>query len=149
MLGGGIPVGYSLLIAGPSGSGKTVLSTQFIIEGVKQGEPGIIAVFEKRPQQYLSTTPTGEDLDRMVREGLIHIVAMRPLDLSVDEALYELRDTVLRIGAKRVVVDSLGGFELALAPPFREDFRESLYRMVGALTSMGVTVILTAEMVDS
>jgi circadian clock protein KaiC len=85
MLGGGIPVGYSLLIAGPSGSGKTVLSTQFIIEGVKQGEPGIIAVFEKRPQQYLSTTPTGEDLDRMVREGLIHIVAMRPLDLSVDE----------------------------------------------------------------
>jgi circadian clock protein KaiC len=85
----------------------------------------------------------------MVREGLIHIVAMRPLDLSVDEALYELRDTVLRIGAKRVVVDSLGGFELALAPPFREDFRESLYRMVGALTSMGVTVILTAEMVDS
>jgi circadian clock protein KaiC len=37
MLGGGIPVGYSLLIAGPSGSGKTVLSTQFIIEGVKQG----------------------------------------------------------------------------------------------------------------
>ncbi|HJU06133.1 MAG TPA: ATPase domain-containing protein [Nitrospiraceae bacterium] len=149
MLGGGIPLGYSLLIAGPSGSGKTVLSTQFIIEGVKQGEPGVIAVFEKRPQQYLSTTPSGESMDQMVRDGRLQIVAMRPLDLSVDEALYELRDTVLQIGAKRVVVDSLSGFELALAPPFREDFRESLYRMVGALTGMGVTVILTAEMVDS
>jgi circadian clock protein KaiC len=149
MLGGGIPVGYSLLVAGPSGSGKTVLSTQFIIEGVKQGDPGVIAVFEKRPEQYLSTTPSGKDIEHMVREGPLQIVSMRPLDLSVDEALYELRETVLRMGAKRVVVDSLSGFELALAPAFREDFRESLYRMVGALTGMGVTVMLTAEMVDS
>ena len=32
------------------------------------------------------------------------------------------------------MIDSLTGFELALAPTFREDFRESLYRMVAALT---------------
>ena len=41
------------------------------------------------------------------------------------------------------------GLELALAPSFREDFRESLYRMVGALTSLGVTIMMTAEVVDS
>jgi circadian clock protein KaiC len=41
------------------------------------------------------------------------------------------------------------GFELALAPSFREDFRESLYRMVGALVDIGVTVVMTAELVDS
>jgi circadian clock protein KaiC len=46
------------------------------------------------------------------------------------------------------VVDSLSGFELALAPTFREDFRESLYRMVTALTATGVTVMLTAELED-
>ena len=34
----------------------------------------------------------------------------------------------------------LSGLELALAPTFREDFRESLYRMMGALTGLGVTV---------
>jgi len=48
-----------------------------------------------------------------------------------------------------VVIDSLMGFELALAPSFREDFRESLYRMVGALVDLGVTVVMTAELVDS
>ena len=53
----------------------------------------------------------------------------------------EIADAVQRIGAKRVVIDSLSGFELALAPTFREDFRESLYRMVGALTGLGVTVM--------
>ena len=56
---------------------------------------------------------------------------------------------MLRIGAKRAVIDSLSGLELALAPTFREDFRESLYRMVGALTGMGVTVVSTVELSDS
>jgi len=48
-----------------------------------------------------------------------------------------------------VVIDSLSGLELALAPSFREDFRESLYRMVGGLVRLGVTVVMTAELVDS
>src|SRR4029078_6543615 len=51
--------------------------------------------------------------------------------------------------ARRVVIDSLSGFELALAPTFREDFRESLYRLVAALTGMGVTVMMTAELEDT
>ena len=49
------------------------------------------------------------------------------------------------MGAKRVVIDSMSGFELALAPTFRADFRESLYRLVGALTGVGITVVTTME----
>jgi circadian clock protein KaiC len=47
--------------------------------------------------------------------------------------------------AKRVVLDSLVGFQMALAPDFRHEFRESLYRMIGALTRLGVTVVSTVE----
>ena len=43
------------------------------------------------------------------------------------------------------MIDSLSGFEVALAPTYRVDFRESLYRLVGALTATGVTVLMTAE----
>ena len=57
----------------------------------------------------------------------------------------EIQSAVQRLGAQRLVIDSLSGFELALAPTFRHDFRESLYRMVGALTGAGVTVFMTAE----
>ena len=56
---------------------------------------------------------------------------------------------VQAIGAKRVVINSLTGFELALAPTFRDDFRESLYRLVGALTGTGITVLMTMEIVQS
>jgi circadian clock protein KaiC len=54
---------------------------------------------------------------------------------------------VRETGATRVVIDSLTGFEIALAPAFRADFRESLYRLVGALTATGVTVFMTHEAV--
>jgi circadian clock protein KaiC len=43
----------------------------------------------------------------------------------------------------------VSGFEIALAPTYREDFRESLYRLVGALTASAVTVVMTAEVVQS
>ena len=43
------------------------------------------------------------------------------------------------------MIDSLSGFEVALAPTFRDDFRESFYRLVGTLTAVGVTVFMTAE----
>jgi circadian clock protein KaiC len=149
MLGGGIPAGYSVMIVGPSGSGKTILSTQFIREGIAQGERGVIAVFEKPPDEYLTTAPGAHELGKLVDAGKLTMLYLRPLDLSVDETMEEIASAVKSIGATRVVIDSLMGFELALAPSFREDFRESLYRMVGALVDLGVTVVMTAELVDS
>ena len=149
LLGGGIPAGYSVLIAGPSGSGKTVLSNQFILEGAEHGENGIVAIFEKRPTDYLQTTPHGQAFEALVREKKLEVIYLRPLDLSIDETLLELQNAVKRIGAKRAVIDSLSGLELALAPTFRDDYRESLYRMIGALTGMGVTVMATVEHADS
>ncbi len=48
MLGGGLPRGYSLLVAGPSGSGKSILAAAFLAEGARLGETGVIAAFEQR-----------------------------------------------------------------------------------------------------
>jgi circadian clock protein KaiC len=150
MLDGGIPEGDSVLVAGPSGTGKSVLATQFLAEGVRQGEPGIAAVFEERPQGYAERANTfGLDLTTPQQAGLLKIIYLRPLDLSVDETLQEVMDAVEKIGAKRVVIDSLAGFEMALAPAFRQDFRESLYRMIMALTGIGVTILSTVELPES
>lgn len=150
LMGGGIPEGDSLLIAGPSGTGKSVLATQFIAAGLGVGEAGIIVVFEERPAKYAARAAgLGLDLIRAVRERRLEIIYLRPLDLSVDEMMLEVLDAVRRIGAKRLVIDSLVGFEMALAPGFRADYRESLYRMIAALTGAGVTILSTVEIEDS
>ncbi len=146
MMGGGVPYADSLLLGGPSGAGKSILATHFIAEGIKRGEPGIVAVFEEQPQQYAArAAKLGMPLDKALKDGTLEIIYLRPLDLSVDETVYEIVNAVKRTKAKRLVIDSLVGFELALAPGFRTDFRESLYRMIGALTRLGVTIVSTVE----
>jgi circadian clock protein KaiC len=55
---------------------------------------------------------------------------------------------IKRLKATRLVIDSLSGFELALAPNFRDGFRESLARMVSAVCGAGVTVLMTSELED-
>lgn len=139
-----------MLISGPSGTGKSVLATQFIAAGVRGGEPGVIAVFEEHPAEYiLRARSLGIDLERMIARDELRVIYIRPLDLSPDETLQAIREAVAQIGAKRVVIDSLSGFELALAPTFRLDFRESMYRLVSSLTGTGVTVLMTMEIVQT
>ena len=150
MLGGGVREGDSVLVAGSSGTGKSVLATQFIAEGTRLGEPGIVAVFEERPQAYAERAATlGLDLKTPQEDGKLTILYLRPLDLSVDETMHSILDAVQKNGGKRLVIDSLAGFEMALSPGFRADFRESLYRMIFALTGIGVTVLSTVEVDES
>ncbi len=150
MLGGGILEGDSLLVAGPSGTGKSALATQFIAEGLRQGESAIMALFEERPAGYTDRAESfGLKLKAPQRDGQLELLYLRPLDLSVDETMQAILDAIERVGAKRLVIDSLVGFEMALAPGFRADFRESLYRMIGALTGAGVTILSTVEVEDT
>ena len=143
MLGGGLPRGYSLLVAGPSGSGKSILAASFLAEGARCGESGVFAAFEQQSNQ--SRNP---EVARLIATGQVSLIDSRDVDLSIDEVMFRLVTEIKRKGASRVVLDSLSGFELALAPAFREDFRESLARLVASLSSAGVTVLLTSELED-
>jgi circadian clock protein KaiC len=150
MMHGGLLEGDSLLVAGPSGTGKSVLATQFVAAGLSRGEPAVMALFEERPQGYTNRAKNlGMRLTTPRNRKKLEIVYLRPLDLSVDQITQEILDAVARVGAKRLVIDSLVGFEMALAPGFREDFRESLYRMIVALTGAGVTIVTTVEVEDN
>jgi circadian clock protein KaiC len=148
MINGGVIAGDAVMLTGPAGSGKSTVATQFMMAGLAKGETGVIAVFEEYPEQYVDRANTrNSEVGKMIKAGKLEVIYLRPLDLSVDEALAAILEAVERLGARRVVIDSLSGFEAALAPTFREDFRESLYRLVGTLTATGVTVFTTAEVI--
>ncbi|MEO5726669.1 MAG: ATPase domain-containing protein [Byssovorax sp.] len=150
MLHGGFLFSDSILLAGPAGTGKTMLTTHFIAAGVANGERGVILVFEEQPNRYLERVrSTGVDLRKMVADGDVEILYLRPVDLSVDETLHIMVALVNKLQARRLVIDSLSGFELAVAPSFRDDFRESLYRTMATLSALGVTVMMTVEVLQS
>jgi circadian clock protein KaiC len=143
LMGGGLPRGYSLLVAGPSGSGKTILASAFLAEGARRGETGVIAAFERRPGLSHAS-----EVGALVASGQVRLVDTSATNLSVDEVAMLLIAEIRRLKATRVVIDSLSGFELALAPTFRDDFRESLARLVTALAGTGTTVLMTSELED-
>ncbi len=143
MMGGGVPAGYSLLVAGPSGSGKSILAGAFLAEGVRNGEKGVIVAFEQNPFRSRN-----QRVAELIRSGGVGLIDTRASDLSIDEIARELVNEIRRLDAKRAVIDSLSGFELALAPTFREDFRESLARFITTLASTGVTLLMTSELED-
>jgi len=84
----------------------------------------------------------------LIQSGAVGLLDNRTADTSIDEVLFKLLREIRRVGASRVVIDSLSGFELTLAPTFREDFRESLSKLVSTLASVGVTTLMTSELED-
>ena len=143
MMGGGLPRGYSLLVAGPSGSGKSVLAAAFLAQGARDGQTGVIASFEQRPR--LSRNRIVADL---IESGTVGLVQAPEADLSVDEVTAFIVHEIRRLKATRLVLDSLTGFELMVAPTFRDDFRQSLYRMIKALANTGISILVTSELED-
>lgn len=143
MLGGGIPRGHSVLIAGPSGSGKSTLASAFLAEGARCGEAGVLVAFEQRPNQVVN-----RELLALIQSGQVALVDSSAPDLSVEEIVQRLLDEARRLQATRMVIDSLSGFELALAPTFHAHFRESLLRLVSVLANEGRTVMMTSELED-
>jgi circadian clock protein KaiC len=137
-----------VILAGPTGTGKSTFGMLFAAAGLRNGESVVVVGFEEYPEAYLARLRAFDiDPDAMIANDKLRITYLRPLDLSVDEVLADILANVQETNAARVVIDSLTGFEVALAPTFREAFRESLYRLVGALTATGVTVFMILEQV--
>ncbi|QYF95492.1 AAA family ATPase [Massilia sp. PAMC28688] len=144
MLGGGIPVGFSAVVTGPSGAGKTVLATSFLKAGAEAGEHGIIASYESA---YLDASNT--PLQGLIQSGKVTDVRPHRLDLSIEEVVTDLAEAVDRTGATRLVIDSLSALELVLAPQFRHNFQESLFRMLSSLHARGVTVLMVRNLTEA
>ncbi|APG04293.1 protein kinase [Luteibacter rhizovicinus DSM 16549] len=143
MMGGGLPRGYSLLVAGPSGSGKSIMAAAFLAAGAQAGETGVMVSFEQHSNRTHALV-----LRDLIEAGKIGVVGVPVSGLSINEVLLLILGEVRKLQATRVVIDSLSGFELAIAPSFKADFRESLSQMVFALADEGVTVLMTSELED-
>ena len=139
LLGGGAPIGGSLLVEGPSGSGKSILATQFISECGHNGYPGLALLFEERPDRFIARADAMHlELERLNRCGIVDVLSFRGRDLSSDELIYEAQRAVRLIGAQCVVIDSTAGLELILNSG--DDVVDCLWRLIDSLSGMGVTV---------
>jgi circadian clock protein KaiC len=69
-----------------------------------------------------------------------------PVDLYVDEWIYELLDTIESLGARRVLIDSLTDLLAASGEEVR--FREYMYSLTQRCSRSGVSLFMTSEVPD-
>ncbi|MFC5511993.1 RAD55 family ATPase [Massilia jejuensis] len=143
MLLGGMPEGHTMLISGPTGSGKTIVATRFLQEGVRQGEKGVAVYFEKGTPRLRNA-----ELAEMIQSGDVAVIETRLLDLTVDELIDELAQTLERTGARRLVIDSLSEFDLYMAPEYHADLRLAVFRLLSEVAKQGVSAMVTIGLND-
>lgn len=108
MLRGGLWPGSTTLLQGPTGSGKTTVALQFMLEGLKRGEPGIYVNFQENPTQLARTIRTlGWTMEDAKAAGL-YLLYASPVELQIDSILVELFRVFREKAIRRVVVDAIG-----------------------------------------
>ena len=66
MLGGGLLPGRPYVISGPTGSGKSILGAQFLLDGLRRGEPCLLVTMDEPPSEVKSNMGQfGWNLDRL------------------------------------------------------------------------------------
>lgn len=150
---GGLPQGRTTLVTGSAGAGKTLLGLQFLVAGAREyGEPGVLVSFEESAAKVSANVSSlGFDLDELQRDGLLVIHAFRidPSEIvstgefDLEPLFLLLGDTIDRIGAKRIVLDTLE----VLFGAFHDDaiIRAELGRLVRWLEDRDVTAVVTGE----
>ncbi len=148
MLGGGLFKGSSNLIAGSTGTGKTVLGLNFIMEGAKKGEPGIIINFDETPEElFLHASNFGWDLKGMYKNGSLKIIHTLPSSLDPNKHMMQIQKAIQETKAKRMILDAVEGFDYVLADPIeRKQHISALSRM---FRNEGVTSLLTCLTTES
>lgn len=140
LLGDGYWRGASTMVAGPSGAGKTLLALHFLWAGVERGETGVFATFQENPVQLKRIM---EGFSWSLQNPKIELLYRSPVDLYIDEWVYDFLDAVERTGAKRIAIDSLGDLRAACDDELR--FREYIYSLLQRCARANVSVIMTQE----
>src|SRR5581483_1352888 len=97
LLHGGVQRGRSIMLSGVSGSGKTTLALQFLIEGAKRGEHGVLYSFEETADRLHGLADRfGWDLRPYLANGTLRIVARPLTEIRVDENLEQMATELMR-----------------------------------------------------
>src|ERR1022692_3850891 len=151
--GGGLPRGRPTLISGGAGSGKTLFGLEFLVRGATQfGEAGVFMSFEESiPDLTKNVASLGFDLDRLVAEKKLfvdHVSITRSEfgetgEYDLEGLFIRIADAVQRVGAQRVVLDTLEALFGELPNP--GIVRSEIRRLFDWLKQKGLTTVITAE----
>lgn len=149
MLQGGFPDGHIAVVMGSFGTGKTTFGLQFLVEGLRNGEPCIFISLEEDKDSILRNAMSfGWDVSPALEEKKLGIFKLEPSDAktTVTRIKSDLPKFIKTFGAKRVVIDSVSLLNMMFSD--ESERRSNLFNLCQLLRSTGATSLLTAEVKD-
>jgi circadian clock protein KaiC len=148
LIEGGIPTGFTILVAGNPGTGKTILTSHFLHEGLLKGESTVYVSFSESKSQYYANTERFDMSFRKFENGGKNTftfldftsVGKEGMQVALDELLSVIQDT----NSKRIVIDSFSA--IAQAFDNQNEARIALQVILGKITrAHGVTSMIITE----
>ena len=146
LIEGGIPRGFTVLVAGNPGTGKTILTSHFLYEGLLSGESALYVSFsESKKQFYENFQRFGMRFSDFERDNKFAFLDFASITKEgITDALEEVLSASRNIGAKRVVIDSFSAILLAFDNTNEASI--ALHVVLGKmLRSEGITNMLITE----
>ncbi|MFQ5815884.1 MAG: ATPase domain-containing protein [Candidatus Hydrothermarchaeaceae archaeon] len=170
MLEGGIPMGYTVLVAGGPGSGKSTFAMQYLYKGLTDyNENGLYITLEEGPKDLVRNfSEFGWDMSKVRIIGMIpqkasiasgtkyispeelekqkssNILEFSPRRFSVDTVKDVITSEVEEREAKRLVIDSLASLSLQMDDAY--EIRQEVLGLSNLLNDLGCTSLLLTEM---
>lgn len=159
---GGFVKGTMNLITGKTGTGKTAFCSNFILEGARQGEPGVYVTTEEREEDILEDINAmfGWDFDSLAEQDKVRVLSIKPVFPSqnmdnisrivrsyISDLLDQVNEAIDEIDADRVVIDSVSLVQMFIQDQYMS--RVALSSLMNNLREAGVTAVLVGSIPET
>lgn len=145
MVNGGYFLGSTTLVVGVSGVGKSVMALQFIAEGARRGERGIMLTLdEPAPQVIRNANSIGFDLQAEIDREMVDVWYEPPQEMELDQHFHDIEVKIRTFRPKRVVIDSLSTYGSALGAQGRL-FRDFFHALVALMKEHQIAAVYNHE----
>jgi circadian clock protein KaiC len=155
ILGGGIDPERVYLFEGQPGSGKTTLALEFLLEGIRRGEPALyITLSETERELRLVARRHGWSLKGITIFELIpaeasldptqELTVLHPAEMELSETTQMIFDRVEALAPSRIVLDSLSELRLLAQSPLR--YRRQILALKHFFSGRRSTVVLLDDL---
>ena len=146
LIGGGLKKNSINLVAGSAGCGKSIFAMQFIMEGLRNKEPGIYITFEEKKQKfYEDMLEFGWNLAKYEDNGLFVFLEYSPEQVKkiLTEGGGIVESIIEKMKAKRLVIDSITSFTLLYEDELTK--KEASLSLFELIEKWDCTALLTSE----
>ena len=165
LLEGGFPEGKVVLLIGEPGTGKSIISSQFLMWGLKAKEHSVLIGMNEPKERYLMEM-SGMTLDfrpfekdgsfsyvdatgirRIPEEAKVGRIPVGGRELGLVNLVDTIEEAVSKYSPSRIAVDSIS--DLVFRFPKVEERRPVILDLVEALQETGATCIITSEVTST